>query len=114
LLEDTELETLISDLLDSQFYNPVSVIAFNRAEGSSRNVSEDVAHGLMLRGRLDPRVDLALLTDCVCASFRNARFLFLGHMPDHDVVMRHVHSGVTRVKVEAEVVSSAREPRRLE
>src|SRR3954453_8117539 len=50
----------------------------------------------------------------VCASSRNPRFLFLGHMPDHDVVVGHVDSGMTRVKVEADVVSSAREPRRLE
>ena len=51
---------------------------------------------------------------CVCASSGNARFLFLGHMPNHDVVVRHVDSWMTRVKVEADVVSSAREPRRVE
>ena len=50
----------------------------------------------------------------VCASSGNARFLFLGHMPDHDVVVGHVDSWMTRVKVEADVVSSAREPRRVE
>src|SRR3954453_1226478 len=71
-VQDTDLEAVIDDLLEGQYSNPIRVIGFNTAEGWSRNVSEDV-------------VDLALLTHSVCASFRNARFLFLGHMPDHDV-----------------------------
>src|SRR3954447_9233791 len=52
------------------------------------------------------------------ASFRNARFLLLGHMPKYNMVMRHIHSGVTRVEVEADVVNwargSARVSRRLQ
>ena len=35
-------------------------------------------------------------------------------MPDHDVIVGHVDSRMTRVKVEADVVSSPGEPRRLE
>ena len=43
-VEDTDLDTLIADMLDGQFKNPVRVIGFNTAEGWSRDVSEDVAH----------------------------------------------------------------------
>jgi hypothetical protein len=42
----TRLETVVADLLDGQYSNPVRVIAFNTAEGWSRDVSEDVAHEL--------------------------------------------------------------------
>ena len=48
-------------------------------------------------------------------SFCNTRFLLPGHMPDHEVIMRQVHSGVTRVEVDADVVKRcASEPRRLQ
>lgn len=47
------------------------------------------------------------------ASFRNERLLLLGHMPDHNVVMRHVRSGVTPIEVEADVVDWSGEPRRV-
>ena len=62
--------------------------------------------------RADPRT--RLIASLGRASFRNACFLPLGHMPDHDVVMRHVHSGVTRVEVEADVVYRSSESRRLQ
>jgi hypothetical protein len=39
----TDLETLISDLLEGQYYKPVRVIGFNIAEGWSRDASEEVA-----------------------------------------------------------------------
>jgi hypothetical protein len=42
--EATDLETLITDLIDGQYNNPVRVIGFNTAEGWSRDVSEDIAH----------------------------------------------------------------------
>src|SRR6266550_2099045 len=45
-VESARLETVIADLLDRQYSNPVRVIAFNTAEGWSRDVSEDVAHEL--------------------------------------------------------------------
>jgi len=45
-VESTRLEAVIADLLDGQYSNPVRVIAFNTAEGWSRDVSEDVAHEL--------------------------------------------------------------------
>ena len=43
------LEPLIEDLLDGQYSNPVRIVAFNTAEGWSRDVSEEVAQMLLLR-----------------------------------------------------------------
>ena len=44
-----DLETIITDLLDDQYKNPVRVVGFNTAEGWSRDVSEDVANDLLYR-----------------------------------------------------------------
>ena len=41
--EDTDLETVIQDLLSGQYNNPIRVVAFNTAEQWSQDVSEDVA-----------------------------------------------------------------------
>ncbi len=41
--EDTDLETLVEHLLEGQYSNPVRIVAFNTAEGWSRDVSEEVA-----------------------------------------------------------------------
>ena len=48
-VEDTDYETVINDLLEGQFANPVRVIGFNTAEGWSKDVSEDVARELRQR-----------------------------------------------------------------
>ena len=48
-VEDTELESVINDLLNGQYSNPVRVVGFNTAEGWSRDVSEDVARELRQR-----------------------------------------------------------------
>jgi hypothetical protein len=48
-VEDTNLDTLIEDLLNGQYSNPVRIVAFNTAEGWSRDVSEGVAQMLLLR-----------------------------------------------------------------
>jgi hypothetical protein len=53
-LERTDLETVIQDLLEGQYKNPICVISFNTAEGRSQDVSEDVA------GELRRRCDLQL------------------------------------------------------
>jgi len=45
-VEDTDYETVINDLLEGQFANPVRVIGFNTAEGWSKDVSADVAREL--------------------------------------------------------------------
>jgi hypothetical protein len=49
--EHTDLETVILDLLEGQYKNPVRVIGFNTAERWSEDVSTDVA--LELRRRCD-------------------------------------------------------------
>jgi hypothetical protein len=49
--EYTDLKTVIADLLDGQYSNPVGVFGFNPFEGWSRDVSEDVA--LEVRRRCD-------------------------------------------------------------
>jgi hypothetical protein len=48
-IEHTDVQTVVTDLLDGQYSNPVRVIAFNTAEGWWRDVSEDVAHELRRR-----------------------------------------------------------------
>jgi hypothetical protein len=53
-VETTDLETVIVDLLDGQYKNPVRVVGFNTAEGWSQDVSVDVAHEL--RQRCDLRL----------------------------------------------------------
>ena len=45
----TDLETLIEDLLEDQYSSPIRIVAFNTAEGWSRDVSEDVAQILSQR-----------------------------------------------------------------
>lgn len=44
--ERTDRETVIADLLEGQYSNPIRVIAFNTAENWSRDVSQDVADEL--------------------------------------------------------------------
>jgi hypothetical protein len=48
-LEQTNLETIISDLLKGEYANPIRVISFNTGEGWSRDVSGDVARELQSR-----------------------------------------------------------------
>jgi hypothetical protein len=48
-VEGTDLETVISDLLDGQYKNPVRIVGFNVAERWARDVSEDVAEEIQLR-----------------------------------------------------------------
>jgi hypothetical protein len=48
-VETADLETVILDLLDGQYRNPVRVIAFNTFEGWSQDVSADIAQELRRR-----------------------------------------------------------------
>ena len=48
-VEETDLETVIADLLSGQYKNPVRVVSFNTAEKWSQDVSADVAHELRHR-----------------------------------------------------------------
>ncbi|HVI77997.1 MAG TPA: hypothetical protein VM715_07505 [Candidatus Acidoferrum sp.] len=43
------METVIADMLDGQYKNPVRVVGFTTAEGWSRDVSEDVAREVRQR-----------------------------------------------------------------
>jgi hypothetical protein len=54
-VETTDLETIILDLLEGQYKNPVRVVAFNTAEKWSQDVSADVAHELRRRCDLQLR-----------------------------------------------------------
>ena len=54
-LERTDLETVIQDLLEGQYKNPIKVISFNTAEGWSQDVSADVAEELRRRCDLQLR-----------------------------------------------------------
>ena len=44
--QDANHETLIRDLLDDQYSRPMRVVAFNTAEGWSRDVTVDIADEL--------------------------------------------------------------------
>jgi hypothetical protein len=54
-VETTDLETVIIDLLDGQYQNPIKVVAFNTAGGWSQDVSEDIAQELGRRCDLQLR-----------------------------------------------------------
>jgi hypothetical protein len=47
--DSADRETLIRDLLDGQYGNPVRIVAFNTAEGWSRDVTADIADELRRR-----------------------------------------------------------------
>jgi len=47
--ERADLETVISDLMSGQCPAPVLIAAFNAAEGWARDVSKDIATGIMRR-----------------------------------------------------------------
>jgi hypothetical protein len=52
--EASDFETVVTDLLEGQYKNPVGIFAFNTAEGWSRDVSTDAA--AELRRRCDLRL----------------------------------------------------------
>jgi hypothetical protein len=52
-VEATDLETVIQDLLDGQYSDPVSVVSFNTGEGWARDISADVAEELRRRCELE-------------------------------------------------------------
>jgi len=53
--EAADLETVILDLLEGQYKNPVRVVAFNTSEGWSQDVSGDIAQELRRRCDLQMR-----------------------------------------------------------
>ncbi len=48
-VKDTDLEAVITDLLEGQYRSPVRVVGFNTAEGWARDVSKDVADEIRRR-----------------------------------------------------------------
>jgi hypothetical protein len=54
-VEATDLETIITDLLESQYTEPVRVVGVNVAERWARDVSEDVADEIRRRCALQMR-----------------------------------------------------------
>lgn len=64
-VEDTEFKTVVADLLDGQYKNPIGIYAFNPAEGWSRDVSEDVATELRRRCDIEGRPLPASIADFV-------------------------------------------------
>jgi hypothetical protein len=50
---DTERGTLLRHLLEGQYHAPVRIVAFNPAEGWSRDVTEDMAYVLAARSTGD-------------------------------------------------------------
>jgi hypothetical protein len=53
-VEETDLETVVADLLSGQYNDPIRVVAFNTVEKWSEDVSDDIA--LELRRRCDLRM----------------------------------------------------------
>ncbi len=54
-VERTDLETVITAMLDGEYRSPVRVVGFNTAEGWSQDVSADVAHEIRHRCDLQMR-----------------------------------------------------------
>jgi hypothetical protein len=54
-VEAADLETVILDLLEGQYKNPIRVVAFNTFEGWSQDVSTDIAQELRRRCDLQLR-----------------------------------------------------------
>jgi hypothetical protein len=48
-VESADRETLIRDLVEGQYSKPVRIVAFNTAEGWSRDVTTDIADELRRR-----------------------------------------------------------------
>jgi peptidoglycan/xylan/chitin deacetylase (PgdA/CDA1 family) len=48
-VKDTDLEAVITDLLEGQYRSPVRVVGFNTAQGWARDVSEDLADEIRRR-----------------------------------------------------------------
>jgi hypothetical protein len=52
-VDDCDRASVITDLLQGQFHNPVRVIAFNATEGWSTDASEEIARAVWARARAE-------------------------------------------------------------
>ena len=75
--ETTDYETVILDLLDGQYKNPIGIFCFNPFEGWSRDVSEDFARELRRRCDLQQRDVPSRIKDFVERYDRSSRQLTL-------------------------------------
>ena len=48
---DADEKTIIENFVAGQYSNPLRVVAFNIAEGWARDVTEDIAHAVLIRAR---------------------------------------------------------------
>ena len=71
-VEDTNLESVIIDLLEGQYINPVRVIGFNVSQGWVRDVSADVVREVRQRCADQDRRLPDFLVDFV-ASYQTAK-----------------------------------------
>jgi hypothetical protein len=67
-VERADLETIITELLNGEFSNPVRVVGFNTAEGWAQDVSADVAQELRHRCDLQQR-DVPAFLQGFCDQF---------------------------------------------
>jgi hypothetical protein len=65
-VERTSVETIITDLMSGQFYNPIGVLAFNTLEHWTDDVSEDVAREIQCRCDIEGDLVPDYLEDFVC------------------------------------------------
>ena len=54
---EADRETLIRNLLDGQYEDPIRIVAFNTAQGWSRDVTDEIASELDQRGTSFSRID---------------------------------------------------------
>src|SRR5438067_11045832 len=71
-VEDTDLESVITDMLEGQYINPVPVVGFNVSQGLVRDVSRDVARELRQRCT-DQARKLADFLEEFVASYQTAK-----------------------------------------
>ena len=76
-IERTDLETVISDLMDGQHSSPIKVIAFNTAAHWSRDVSADIAREIQRRADLANQDLSSSIEDFVQRHVRSERQLTL-------------------------------------
>ena len=52
---EVDQATIVNNILSGQYSSPLRVIAFNAGEGWARDVTEDIAHTVLDRARIEHR-----------------------------------------------------------
>jgi hypothetical protein len=76
-VERADLETVIVDMLDGQYSNPLRVVSFNTVERSSQDISADVAGEIRRRCEIQGREIPASIRDFVESNEGRSRQLTL-------------------------------------